>query len=118
MVLAVLRWLEKLEPGRKIKKVILVATNSGKTDNIHIPSESNHGFYTKAGYDFEKIQSHCDDFVIFHSKDDKWVPFAAGEENAAGLSAKLHEFEDRGHFGRLVTEFPELVEEIRRSYSN
>ena len=109
---AVLRWLEKQPEDFKVKKVLLVATNSGDVVDRHIPTETNYGFYTEDGYDFKKIKNHCDEFVVFHSIDDEWVPFSNGEKIAAGLGAKFVKFEDKGHFGRLVPEFPELINEI------
>ncbi|MCP6720423.1 MAG: alpha/beta hydrolase [Patescibacteria group bacterium] len=108
---AILRWLEKLPEGKRVRKVILIGTNSGSSEKIN-RTENNKGFFSEEGYDFEKIKSHCDDFVVFHSRDDQWVPFEAGEENAKGLGAKFLKFEDRGHFGRGVHEIPELIKEI------
>lgn len=108
---AIMRWLEKQKSEKRVKKVILVATNSGRLKDKAIPSESNYGFYTEKGYDFEKIKSHCDNFVVLHSRDDKWVPFSAGETNAIGLSARFLQFDDCGHFGKGVNEIPELLEE-------
>ncbi len=109
---AILRWLEKAAREKKVKKVILIAANSGRLKDKAILSESNYGFYTDEGYDFKKIKSHCNDFVILHSRDDSWVPFSAGEMNADGLSAKFLQFNDRGHFGKGINEIPELLEEI------
>lgn len=109
---AILRWLERQPPGRRVRKVVLVATNAGRLKDKAIPKESNFGFYTESGYDFEKIKTHCDDFVVMHSRDDEWVPFSAGEMNAEGLSAKFLAFEDHGHFGKTVSEIPELLQEI------
>ena len=109
---AVLRWLEKQSENFKVKKVILVATNSGDIADRHIPTETNHGFYTEDGYNFDKIKTHCDEFVVMHSTDDKTVPFGNGEKIANGLAAKFLKFDNKGHFGRLMPEFPELVNEI------
>jgi len=109
---AVLRWLEQQPPEKHVKKVILVATNSGRLKDKAIHTESNYGFYTEEGYDFKKIKTHCNDFVVLHSKDDQWVPFSAGEINAEGLSAKFLQFDDRGHFGKGVDEVPELLEVV------
>jgi predicted alpha/beta hydrolase family esterase len=108
---AVLRWLENQPSEKRVSKVILVATNSGALEDRAIPAESNYGFYTENGYDFEKIKAHCDNFVVLHSKDDKWVPFSAGEKNAQGLSARFLQFDNYGHFGKGVDEIPELLEE-------
>lgn len=109
---AVLRWLEDQPEELSVKKVILVAANSGFLSKMAVPSESNYGFYTEEGYDFDRIRRHCDSFVVLHSKDDKWVPYEQGKENAAGLHAKFLSLEDRGHFGTGVDEVPELLAEV------
>ncbi|MFZ4648928.1 MAG: RBBP9/YdeN family alpha/beta hydrolase [Patescibacteria group bacterium] len=109
---AILRWLENQAPEMKVKKVILVATNSGRLCDKPIASETNHGFYTDEGYDFKKIKSHCQDFIVLHSKDDPWVPFASGEFNAQGLSAKFLRFENYEHFGNKFSMLPELLDEL------
>jgi len=108
---AILRWMEKLPLGARVQKVVLIATNSGSSEKRNKTS-NNNGFFTKEGYDFEKIKSHCDNFVVFHSRDDRWVPFGAGEENALGLNADFMTFDDRGHFGKGVSKIPELFEII------
>ena len=108
---AILRYLEILPEDKRVKKVILLGTNSGSNKEVSITDRSS-GFYTEGGYDFEKIKKHCDDFVVMHSKDDPWVPFEHGEENAKGLGAKFLQFEDYQHFGKGTNEIPELLEEI------
>ena len=115
---AIMRWLEQQPPNLKVKKVILVATNSGRLKDKAIAKESNYGFYTEKGYDFEKIKTHCSDFVVLHSRDDHWVPFSSGEINAAGLSARFIKFDDYGHFGKTVLEIPELLEEIIKNHTS
>jgi len=109
---AVLRYLERTSGKLKIKKVILLATNSGSAKFMAIPNESNKGFYTKKGYNFKKIKSHCDDFVVFHSEDDPWVPFEHGEENVKGLDAKFIKFKDKKHFGKNEGIVPGLIDEV------
>ncbi len=110
---AILRWLEIQPKDLKVKKVILIGANSGHSEKIN-KTENNKGFYTKEGFDFQKIKNHCDKFIVLHSKDDEWVPFSAGEENAKGLDAKFLKFKDRGHFGSKLPkqEIPELLNEI------
>ena len=110
---AVLRYLERLSEGARVKKVILLAANSGFVKNMDHNQNSN-GFYTEKGYDFEKIKSHCSDFVAFHSEDDKWVPFEHGKENVEGLSARFITFKDKGHFGKNNGIVPGLIEEIAK----
>ena len=111
---AVLRYIERLPLGAKVKKVILIAANAGsaKYQETLNPAESNFGFYTKDGYDFETIQSHCDNFVVYHSEDDQWVPFAHGKENAEGLGAEFRVFKDKHHFGKDDGIVPGLIEEV------
>ena len=111
---AVLRWLEKQAPDKKVKQVILVATNSGRLADKAIAKESNYGFYTETGYDFAKIKTHCPNFLVLHSTNDPWVPFSAGEFNAAGLAAKFMKFTNRRHFGPDTKEIPELIGEIAK----
>ena len=74
-----MRWLEDQDDSFRVKKVILVATNSGlisKTKKL----DDRHGFFRDDGYDFAKLKTHCDEYVVLHSRDDKRVPFAHGIE--------------------------------------
>lgn len=97
--MTVLRWLEKQPKEIKVFRVVLVGANSGLLADRHIPTETNHGFYTENGYDFEKIKQHCDDFVVMHSTDDHIVPYDNGVINAKGLGARLLTFNDKRHWG-------------------
>lgn len=105
--MAVLRWLEQAPKGVKVAKVILLATNRGDD-----PDKAGGDFFYAGDYNFKKIKQHCDDFVVFHSRDDEWVPFEAGEHNAEGLGAKFVVFDRKGHLGSTLATFPELVQEI------
>lgn len=109
---AIMRWLERQALSKKVKKVILVSTNSGLLKDKPILNESDYGFYTDNGYDFERIKLHCHNFTILHSTDDTWVPFVCGEKNSIGLSAKFLKFNNRGHFGKNIFEIPALIPEI------
>jgi leucyl-tRNA synthetase len=104
---AIMRWLAKAPKNFKVKKVILVAANRGDENE-----QKNSDFYIDGKYDYEKIKQHCDNFVVFHSKDDEWVPYEAGIENANGLDAKFYQFDNRGHFGKKVVDIPELEPEL------
>lgn len=110
---AILRWLQKQPQNIKVKRVILVAANNPSVSEKNKKTNTN-GFYEEGPYNFDKIKNHCDEFVVLHSKDDIWVPFASGEKNAKGLNAKFLIFEDRGHFGTQLSKqgIPELLDEI------
>ncbi len=71
-------------------------------------------FYTRGGFDFEKIKEHCHKFTVLHSRDDEWVSFSDGEKIAKGLGANFLKFNGRGHFGSKMKkqEIPELLDEI------
>lgn len=108
---AIMRWLEKLKEDKKVKKVILLAANNPSVNEKN-QRKDTHGFYELGPYNFEKIKTHCDDFVVIHSKNDPWVAFKSGEENAKGLNAKFKIYEDKFHFGKSLSEVPEVLEEI------
>jgi hypothetical protein len=111
--IAILRWLEQQPQNEKVKKVILIATSN---PSIHRKNQNvnSHGFYEEGPYDFNKIKSHCNKFVVLHSKDDRTVEFASGRMNAQKLDAKFLVFENLGHFGSKLPkpEIPELLDEI------
>jgi predicted alpha/beta hydrolase family esterase len=111
---AILRWLERQPNDFVCGACILVATNSGLNAHRTIQGETNFGFYTDEGYNFDAIRKHCDNFYVLHSKDDQWVPYNQGIENSWGLRAKLLTFDSKGHFGVRVEEIHELVDIIER----
>jgi len=60
------------------------------------------------------VQKQCKQIYLFHSKDDRVVPFSNFERYAKEfLEAKQFIFEDRGHFNQ--EEFPEIVEELKKA---
>lgn len=107
--MAILRWLESRQ--QPVLRVVLVAANSA-----NIVDTKDSDFYS-GPYDFSAIRKYCDQFIVMHSKDDKWVPYGAGVENAEGLDARLISFDGRNHFGlqsdgTTMTTFPELLEQV------
>ena len=60
----------------------------------------------------EKLAKQGGEIIIFHSRDDKVVPFSHAEKFLAVLpKARLVEFVDRGHFNQ--ESFPELVKRLK-----
>lgn len=104
--MAILRWLEQAPESVRVKKVVLVAVN-----NPAFKDGAADDFYAKPGYDFEKIRSHCDEFVLFHSHDDDFVPFAAGQSNAAGLHGRLRAYDGLQHFGNNLARMQAIIDE-------
>lgn len=73
--ITILRYLERLEPGKKVGGVVLVA---GFTSNLGFEALTN--FFPDHGQlAWDKIKSHCDRFVAIHSDDDPLVSAHYGE---------------------------------------
>lgn len=61
----------------------------------------------------DNVSRQCENIHLFQSKDDFVVPFSESEEYKKELpNAKLHIFEDRGHF--LQENFSEIIAEIKK----
>lgn len=106
---AILRWLENQPADYTCRGCILLATNSGRNEHRTIEGETNYGFYTDQGYDFDAIRTHTDRFFVLHSKDDQWVPYVQGVENSQGLHGELITFKGLNHFGVGVHRIDDLV---------
>ena len=109
--MAIMRWLERCSKGRRVGKVVLLAANNPDIKEKN-QKKNTFGFYESGSYDFKKIKSHCDNFVVFHSRDDPWVYFESGELNTEGTGGRFRIFEERFHFGANFKNVPELLEEI------
>ncbi len=60
-----------------------------------------------------KISNLCKDIHLWHSKDDKFVPFKNSEIVKENLpDAFFHILEDKGHFN--IESFPEILEVIKK----
>ena len=105
--MAILRWLEQAFESTKVKKVVLVAAN-----NPEIMDGFGGDFYDKPDYDFAKIKQHCEQFIVFHSDDDDFVPIVSGEKNAVGLNATFHPYHGLQHFGNNITRMQEIYDEV------
>jgi uncharacterized protein len=101
---------ESLFP-KKIKALILVsAPYTGKGNKYNFDTD----FLFNGN--FKKITNQAKKIFIFHSKDDKVVPFSDFEiykENLPNASSTF--FNGRGHFN--TEKFPELIKIVRSVYS-
>ncbi|NTV40692.1 MAG: serine hydrolase family protein [Candidatus Moranbacteria bacterium] len=108
-VITILRFLESLGGDQKIGGIILVA---GFSESLGIIPEIENFFEKQVDYD--KVKSHCKNFVTINSDDDPWVPVEKGEIIHNILGGEFKIFQKCGHFslGTGNNEFPELIEEL------
>lgn len=91
-----------------IKALFLVAAPA-KTDDFEGEDGGDFAFDSKQ---LPKLAKQVGQIAILHSKDDPVVPYEHAQMYKEALpEAKLHSFDNRGHF--LIEEFPELIELIR-----
>lgn len=100
-----LKYLAGHEFPSRIRALILIGT----------PHEDNPPFYTLNDFalplNLHKVSLQAKQILIYHSKDDRSVPYKHAESLKVYLpSADIRAFDDRGHF--LQNELPELTREI------
>jgi len=101
------KYLSENDFPRKISGLFLVAAPHNATEDI--------GDFVLSGL-LEGIVKQCANVHLYQSKDDPIVSFNEFEKYQKNLpGSQFHIFEDRGHFKQ--EHFPELVEEIKKSYS-
>ena len=103
-----LRILEKQE----ITAAFFVAGVGGKVNNQFW--EGMRSFAEKK-FDWEKIKRNCEEFHIYHSNDDPYIPLKHAELLAQHLSTDLTFIKDAGHLNSDsgYTTFPKLLEDIK-----
>ena len=98
------KYLSENKFPKKIKALFLVAAP-------HSDMEGSISFDLKKP--LQNVKEQCDNIHLYQSQDDPEVNFAEVEKYQKELpGAKLHIFEDRGHF--LQEHFPEIVAEIKK----
>lgn len=109
--IAILHFLESLNGNQKIGGVILVA---GFSETLGTIPEIENFFNIPVNY--EKIKSHCDNFVAINSDNDPAVPMSRGEILRDKLNAKFIVMHNAGHINRKTGYFklPVAVEELLR----
>ena len=104
------KYLTENKFPKKIKQLHLV---SALIDNKDLPPEE--ACIADFSFNIDKIpeiQHICEHIFLYHSKDDKAVPFSQWERLHKFLpNAKFEVFEDRWHMN--IERFPELVQNIK-----
>lgn len=105
----ILNYLEKT--GKKVKAVILVAGFHKLLGSKY--DEINKTFIGK-DFDWGKIKSSCNNFFVFASDNDEYIPVEVGEELAKNLSAEFNIVRGGGHLNKKdgYDTFPLLLETI------
>lgn len=119
-------WFEKFIPHLK-PEVLLIGHSLGALFLVKYLSEntfpktiratfliaaswSKNGF--KLGKNLRKLERQAGKILLYHSKDDRIVPFADLKKYQKGLkSAIIRVFDSRGHFNQ--EKLPELIKDIK-----
>jgi predicted alpha/beta hydrolase family esterase len=114
----ILRYLQTLPEGTKVKKVILIAGfEKLKEAAFEVPED--HEIYkpwSKTPIDYPKIKKMVDSWIAVFSDNDPSVPYEGNVEIfKSGLGAKIILEKNMGHFsqGAGVTKLPLLLELIK-----
>jgi uncharacterized protein len=101
------KFLSENKLGKKIKALFLVAAPFDEKDI----KDSLADFRLKK--DLSLIEKQAMNIFIYHSKDDKIVPFADSQKFLRQLpGAVFRSLKNRGHF--IQEKFPEIVKDIKR----
>lgn len=90
--ITILRYLETLKPNKHIGGAILVA---GFTNDLGYKELSN---YFRTRIHWEKIKTHCKNFIVIHSDNDPYVPLKHGAIFKQKLNAELIILPNKKHF--------------------
>jgi predicted alpha/beta hydrolase family esterase len=108
---AILRLLESFENGEGVAAVILVA---GFATDLGIGEIKN---FVDADFDWERIRSGAEKFILINSDDDPFIPLSEGERMAKMLGGKCEFIVEHGaghiNEGSGFTQYPHLLEIIR-----
>ncbi|MDP1743336.1 MAG: alpha/beta hydrolase [Candidatus Amesbacteria bacterium] len=108
----IMRYLES-PISKKVSGVVLVAGPCKKNDNRHIDS------FLEDKFDFEKIKTMSERFLVIHSDNDPYVPLENAQILSRELEAKLVIVPGGGHFNSASGFFtlPQCLEELKRWYT-
>ncbi len=110
---AILGLLQALPEGKKVKTAVLVG--SFKDD---LGREDLKGLFEEP-FDFDKIKTRAEKFVLIHSDDDPYCPLPGAEYLAEKLGGELIIKNGQKHFsvgtaGERYREFPLILEVVEK----
>ena len=106
--ITILRYLETLEEGKKVGKVVMVA---GFTDALGY--KEIESFFQKP-IEWDKIRHHCSKFVAINSDNDPYVPLKHADVFNEKLGAKTIIENNKGHMSGSanIKELPSVLEAV------
>ena len=108
----ILSILEKLSILKPIRACFFVAGFIGLLCNEEF--DKINETFTKKEFDWEKIKKTCNNFYLFNSTNDPYVPLEKGEELAEKLNGELIKMDNAGHFNEDAgyNKFEEILKYI------
>lgn len=99
----------------KIKAAFFASGFLGELGNKDF-DQINQTFIAK-DFDWEKIRKNCDNFFIYHSNNDPYVPLREAENLAKKLHVEPIIIEGAGHFNEAAgyTKFDKLLGDIKKT---
>jgi len=109
----IMRYLEKIYP-KKIRGAIFVAGWFNLVNLENQASEEIAESWIKTPINFEKVKNVADNFTVFLSDTDEWVPLSDKELFEERIGAKVIVQENKGHFTEDddAEQIPEILELI------
>jgi len=100
----------------KIKAAFFVASFPGLPGNRFDEGMKTFAPPIRADFDWQKIQTNCHRFFVYHGDNDPYVGLGTAQKLARNLHAKLQLVKGAGHFNGSAgyLKFPLLLEEIKR----
>lgn len=104
--IAALRYLEK----HKAQGAVLIAAYH--TD-LGLKDEKKSGYFDRP-FDWKKIKANSKWIIQFSAVNDPVIPIEEAKYVRDKLNSEYHELKDKGHY--TDTEFPEILEEIKKKF--
>lgn len=110
---AIMRYLEQLDEGVKIGKVIFVAGWFDLTDEVWDEEYTVEIAkpWINTPIDFNRVKEHVKSIIAFFSDNDPYVPLSDSELFKERLNAEIIVLKNKGHISQEhgVNEFPEIM---------